>query len=90
MKKRLLIFLMALGRTITILLCTLWFGPLYVVGLASKPTGRQMTSSYLGEALYNGQKWAIPIAGLVDSLFEELEGKSNHCLNTYLKYKGLE
>lgn len=88
--KRLLVFLMALARSTTIMLCTLWFGSLYVFGLASRPTGRQMTSSYVGEAFVNGHRWAVPVAFVIDFFIEEITGEKDHCVSTYLFYKSRE
>lgn len=50
MSARLGTAVMALLKAIDILACTIWLAPLYVVGLADKPTGRRMISSYIGEA----------------------------------------
>tara|TARA_R110000782_G_scaffold167129_10_gene259378 strand:+ start:14307 stop:14582 length:276 start_codon:yes stop_codon:yes gene_type:complete len=87
---RLGIFAQALGRSITILACTLVYGPLYVVGLASRPTGRQMLSSYVGEAQANGHRWARIVAWIIDTTAVQFGDKPDHCRRAYLHYRALD
>lgn len=46
--------MLALLKAIDILACAVWLGVLYPFGLAARPTGRQMISSYVGEAAAGG------------------------------------
>ena len=85
-----LIFAAALGRSLTILACTLVYGPLFVIGLASRPTGRRMLSSYVGEAEANGHRWASLIAAAIDHVAEMFGGRPDHCRRAYLHYRGLD
>lgn len=87
---RLAIFLAALGRSLTIMACTLVYGPLYVVGLASRPSGRQMLSSYVGEAEANGRRWGRIAAAIIDSVMMQFGDRPDHCRRAYLHYRGLD
>lgn len=89
-KERLGVAGLALLRAVNILLCTLWLVPLYVVGLADKPSGRKMISSYVGKAAANGHYWARVAAEVIDGVFEALGDKPDHCRRAYLHYKGLD
>ena len=79
--------LLAFGRAIDILLCVVWLGPLYLVGLASRPSGRQMISSYVGEAAYNGHRWGRRAAAVIDWTFEKLGDGPNHCHRAFVNYQ---
>lgn len=68
---------------IDIAVCFVWLAPLYLVGLAGRPTGRQMISSYVGRALINGHRWARVAARVIDAVM----GKS-HCLAMANRYAG--
>lgn len=68
---------------IDIAACFAWIAPLYLVGLADRPTGRQMISCYVGRALINGHRWARIAARVIDAVM----GKS-HCLLMANRYAG--
>lgn len=72
--------------TLTILLCTIWQGALYPFGLASKPSGRRMTSSFVGEAAFNGHRWAKVATAVIDRMFLMLGDKPGHCHRAYINY----
>jgi hypothetical protein len=72
--------------TLTILLCTLWQGALYPFGLASKPSGRRMTSSFVGEAAFNGRRWGRIMAAVIDRAFLMLGDKPQHCHRAFINY----
>lgn len=65
-----------------VIACTLWLVPLYLLGLADKPTGRQLISGYVGGALVSGWRWAIPAAAVIDALFG-----AGHCAGVYTRDK---
>ena len=90
MIRRLRIAFIALLKAIDILLCTIWLAPLYVFNLADKPSGRQMISSYVGKAAYNGHYWGIAAEHIIDTLFELLGDRPGHCLRAYLHYRDLD
>lgn len=73
----------ALLIALDVLACTLWLAPLHALGLADKPTGRQMISGYVGKAAYNGHRWAFLPERLIDGLFGR-----GHCLKAYLRGLG--
>ena len=81
---------LAVLKALDILLCTLWLAPLYVFGLADKPSGRQMISSYVGKAEVNGHKWATIAGFLIDAGACLLGDKPGHCERAYLHYKALD
>lgn len=68
--------------------CFLWIAPLHLVNLASRPTGRQMISAYIGRAALNGHRWARIAAWPIDRLFRLLDGRGEHCLRMAEKFKG--
>ncbi len=72
--------------TLTIALCTIWQGVLYPFGLASKPSGRRMTSSFVGEASCNGHRWGRIAAAIIDRMFLMLGDKPEHCHRAYINY----
>lgn len=76
----------ALLVTLTIALCTIWQGVLYPFCLASKPSGRRMTSSFVGEAAFNGHRWGIVLAAVIDRAFLLLGDKPQHCHRAFINY----
>lgn len=72
--------------SIDILLCTTWQGVLYPLGLASKPSGRRMVSSFVGEAAHNGHRWGIVLAAMIDRVFLLLGDKPEHCHRAFINY----
>lgn len=80
--------LLALLRALDILLCALWLCPLYIVGLADRPTGRLMISTYVGKALANGHRWAVWAAWAIDHLAMMVGDQPNHCARSWAKRKG--
>ena len=88
MKARLATAGIALLIAIDVLICTLWLAPLYVAGLASKPTGRQLVSGYVGRAAINGHRWAIVVEGVIDWVFERIGDGPTHCARVYLRDRG--
>lgn len=74
-----------------ILLCTLWLAPLYVVGLADRPSGRQMVSSYIGKAAHNGHHWAKRAETVIDWVFETFfNDRPRHCYRAFRHYQGID
>lgn len=80
---RLGIAALALLVAIDILLCTVWKAPLYVVGLAEKPTGRQLISQFVGKAAINGHRWARIVEAIINTL---IFWERDHCRATFRKY----
>lgn len=78
--------LFAVLVTLTIALCTVWQGALYPFGLASKPSGRRMTSSFVGEAAFNGHRWGRIMAAIIDRVFMALGDKPHHCHRAFINY----
>lgn len=83
---RLVHSLLALAKAVDIVLCTVWQGALYPFGLADKPSGRRFVSTLIGEAAYNGHRWATVLARGVDWLFAALGDGPEHCRRAFLKY----
>ena len=75
---------------IDILLCTLWLAPLYVFNLASRPSGRQMISSYVGQAAHYGYRWAKPVEAVIDWAAVKLGDKDRHCYRAFRHYERLD
>lgn len=73
---------------VDILACTIWLAPLYVFGLADRPSGRQMISSYVGKAAFNGHRWARRLAAVINWAFELMGDGPDHCHRAYLHYRG--
>lgn len=73
-------------RVLDIVLCTAWLSPLYLVGLASRPTGTQMISVYVGKAALNRVPWGLRAARVIDRLSEWLGDAPNHCIRAYGSY----
>jgi hypothetical protein len=80
----------ALIKALDILACTIWLAPLYVLGLADKPTGRRMVSSYIGKAAANGHRWARIAAAVIDYGAVTLGDAPEHCGRAYRHYRGLD
>ena len=87
---RLKVAAFAFLRSIDILFCTIWLAPLYVVGLADRPSGRQMISSYVGKAASNGHYWGIAAEGVIDAIAEAFGDRPGHCLRAYLHYREID
>lgn len=81
---------LALLRSLDLLACTIWLCLLYPFGWADKPTGREMISSYVGRAAFNGHRWARRPAVAIDWLFMRLGEGPDHCLRAYLFYSRLD
>jgi hypothetical protein len=90
MTKRFLEVVVALLIAGDIFICTLWLGTLYIFGLADRPTGRQLISSYVGKALTNGHRWAVRAAAVIDKGAMLLGDRPDHCARAYRHYKGLD
>lgn len=73
----------ALLSAIDVVACTLWLSPLYLVGLADKPTGRELISGYVGGAAVNGQRWAQRAERVINRLFW---WEPDHCRAVYRRY----
>lgn len=73
-------------RVTDIVVCYLWLAPLYLFGLADRPTGRQLISGYVGKGAHHGQPWAIRSAKVIDWLSAKLGDEPNHCKRAYLFY----
>lgn len=76
----------ALLVALDILLCTLWLSLLYPIGLADRPTGRQLVSAYVGGAKLNGRRWAFIAAALIDWGALRCGDGPDHCVRVYRKY----
>lgn len=76
--------LFAIALCIDIVLCTLWLTPLYIFGLSDRPTGRQLISSYVGQAAINGHRWSIIPERIINTLFF---WEPNHCRSCARRYK---
>lgn len=87
MRARFAIALLALLRALDILACTLWLAPLYLVGLADRPSGRQMISSYVGKAAANEHRWGRWTAAIIDQMAIWLGDQPDHCRRAYLHYR---
>lgn len=82
--------LLALARARDIDWCTNWLAPLHLVGLADRPSGRQMISSYVGKAAANGHRWARIAAFLIDMGAVALGDTPEHCERAWRHYQGLD
>ena len=80
----------ALLVALDILLCTMWLAPLYVFGLADKPTGRRMISSYIGMAASNGRRWARIAAAAIDYSAVAIGDAPEHCKRAFENYRGMD
>lgn len=81
---------LAMLRVLDLLACTSWLCLLYPLGLADRPTGRELISSYVGRGAFNGHRWAIRWAGLIDRAASWLGDGPDHCLRAYLFYSRLD
>lgn len=73
-------------RLLDIIACFLWLAPLYIVGLADRPTGRQTISGYVGKAAFNGHRWGKRAAAVIDWLAIQVGDGPDHCHRAYLFY----
>lgn len=81
---------LAMLKALDILACTIWLGPLYIIGLADKPTGRRMISSYVGMAVSYRRRWAYVAAAVIDWCAERFGDRPGHCHRAWLHYRGLD
>lgn len=88
--RRLIHCLLAIFRSLDLLACTIWLCLLYPFGLADRPTGREMISSYVGRGAFNGHRWAIRAAKVIDWLFVRLGEAPEHCLRAFNFYRRLD
>jgi hypothetical protein len=80
----------AMLKAIDILLCTIWLAPLYICNLADKPSGRQMISSYVGQADFYGTRWGRRAAAFIDWGAKLLGDEPDHCRRAFLAYRDLD
>lgn len=73
-------------RLLDIIACYLWLAPLYMVGLADRPTGRQLISGYVGKAAHNGHRWGVRAASVIDTMAMWVGDGPDHCHRAYLFY----
>ena len=88
--QRILESLLAILIAMNILVCTIWQSVLYPFGLASRPSGRRMISSFVGEAQFNKRRWGMVLGPVIDRLFLAIGTGPNHCVNSYLRYGHLD
>jgi len=81
---------LALLRALDLLVCTIWLCLLYPFGVADKPTGRELISSYVGRAASNGMAWGLRAAAVIDWCAVKLGDRPDHCLRAYLFYSRLD
>lgn len=67
-----------------VIACTAWLSPLYLIGLADRPTGRDLISAYVGRCAISGAPWALIAEDVINALFW---WDDDHCRATYLKYR---
>lgn len=82
MLRRLLEIWIAFLVLLDAIVCYFCIAPLYLFNVASKPTGTQLISSYIGEAYLNNMRWSIIPNLLINTLFLN----KNHCVESYKKY----
>lgn len=82
--------ILPLLRSLDILACTIWLSCLYPFRLAARPSGREMISSYVGEAQFNGHRWAKRAAAVIDWCAMRLGDKPDHCLRAFHHYQFLD
>lgn len=75
---------------IDLMACTIWLSVLYPLGLANRPTGRELISGYVGEASANGMRWGICAAAVIDWCACKLGDEPGHCARTYALWRKLE
>jgi hypothetical protein len=73
-----------------LLACTTWLTLLYPMGLADRPTGRELISGYVGRAALNGHPWGKRMARLIDQVALWLGDEPDHCARIYQFYHRLE
>lgn len=76
--------------SLDILLCTIWQAVLYPLGLASKPSGRRMISSFVGEAAHNRHRWGIALAAILDRVFLWMGDRPDHCGRAFINYQNMD
>jgi hypothetical protein len=67
--------------------CFLWLAPLYLVGLADRPSGHQLISAYVGRAAMNGRAWALRTERIINRIMAPLTGP-DHCRRAARHYAG--
>lgn len=77
-------------RALDVLICQIWLSLLYPFGLADRPTGYHLVSSYVGKAAANGTRWGARAAAVVDSLFILFGEPPGHCQRAYALWRRLE
>lgn len=87
MIERLLVIAGALLFLLDTVVCFLWIAALYLVGLADRPTGRQLISAYVGRAAINGWRWALRAEKVVNWIMQPFDGP-DHCRRCALRYAG--
>lgn len=87
---RLTIGLAALATAADIFFCTLLVLPFYLLGLAARPSGRQLISSLVGQCAVAGQWWAILAARAIDRVAIALGDAPGHCERAFRKYEFLD
>lgn len=90
MIKRLGQSILAVLIAVDILACAVWLALLYPLRLADRPTGREMISSYVGEAAHNGRAWAKYAAAVIDTVACWLGDSPNHCYRAFKFYQYLD
>lgn len=80
----------ALLKAIDILFCTVWLSTLYIFKWADKPSGRQMISSYVGQADFNGMRWGRRAAAVIDWFACLVGDEPKHCHRAYVRYRDLD
>lgn len=90
MIRRLLHILRALLALADSALCLAWLAPLYLASprWASRPTGHQMISAYVGRGAINGHHWALRAEVVIDWIFERLGDRPDHCRRAARHYAG--
>lgn len=79
--------LFALLKAMDIMACAIWLAVLYPVGLSARPSGREMISSYIGEAAINGHRWAARAQTCIDWGAVKLGDKPDHCYRAFRNYQ---
>lgn len=91
MIRRLFAVLRAVLILTDITLCLAWLAPLYLIGggrWASRLSGHQMISAYIGRASINGMRWARIPERAIDWIFERLSDRPAHCARAARHYAG--
>ncbi len=56
------------------------------MGLADRPTGRQVISAYVGKAANNGMSWGRRCSKIIDWLAIKVGDGPDHCKRAYEYY----